>query len=636
MCGICGFYWYDGQQQADPSLLQGMTDTLLHRGPDEAGYFRDAHVALGHRRLSIIDRASGQQPIFNEDGSKVIIFNGEIYNYRELFEWLLSKGHRFKTRSDTEVILHLYEELGDRCVERLRGMFAFAIWDQQSRTLFLARDRLGVKPLYYALLPSRCVFGSELKAIIHDPSVPRELDLETLDHYFSLLYVPSPRTIFRHVSKLPPGHTLTVSSDSATLRQYWDVQFDPQRTEGMTESAIADRLLELLTECVDIRLMSEVPLGAFLSGGIDSSAIVALMSRLTGKPVQTAAIGFQEDQYNELPYARLVAEKFKADHNEYIVEAKASEVIDKLAWHFDEPFADASAVPTYYVSRMARQRVTVALSGDGGDENFAGYRRYYFDLLENRLRSYLPGWVRSSVIAGVARIYPKADWLPQFLRAKTLLTNLSLPPEEGYFRSVSGIEDSLKVRLLSADFRGQLNGHSRASDLLAGYFERSKAPDPLSAVQYVDIKTYLADDICTKVDRASMANSLEVRNPFLDHRLVEFAAGIHWQHKLRKTEGKHILKRTLHSLLPPEILYRRKMGFRLPIARWLRHDLLIFSQERLEVLGRRHPSIFDSKSMHGLLQEHRSGFRDHSTALWALLMFQMWDQTFLASGRGSG
>jgi asparagine synthase (glutamine-hydrolysing) len=610
-----------------------MTDTLVHRGPDDAGYFVGDRVGLGHRRLSIIDLAGGQQPIFDEDGSRVIIFNGEIYNYRPLRDLLLAKGHRFQTHSDTEVILHLYEDLGEKCVEQLRGMFAFAIWDQTKQTLFLARDRLGVKPLYYSLHNGRCVFGSELKAIIRDPAVPRELDWQALDQYFSLLYIPAPRTIFRHIFKLPPAHTLTVTPQQATLREYWDVQFDPERSAGISEAELACQLRELLTECVEIRLMSEVPLGAFLSGGIDSSTVVGLMAQLLHQPVNTSAIGFREDQFNELPYASLVAQEFRTNHHEYVVEPQIVEVLDKLSWHFDEPFADASVVPTYYVSQMARKQVTVALSGDGGDENFAGYRRYYFDRLENVLRSFIPGWMRDSVVAGLARAYPKADWMPRFFRAKTLLTNLTLTPVQGYLHTMTAFSEAMKTRLYSGDYRSMLNGHG-AIDLFAEYHARAKACDPLSAIQYLDIKTYLVDDICTKVDRASMACSLEVRSPMLDHKLVEFAAGIPWHHKLRGREGKHILKQATKSFVPSEVLYRRKMGFSLPVARWLRGELSAFSQERLEELGRRHCSLLNPDQIRHMLREHRSGLRDYSTQLWALLMFNLWEQRFLVPAAG--
>jgi asparagine synthase (glutamine-hydrolysing) len=636
MCGICGIYSFAGDPVIDRPLLHAMTDTLVHRGPDACGIFSNGRVGLGHRRLSIIDLASGQQPILNEDGTKVIVFNGEIYNYRPLREFLLAKGHRFQTRSDTEVILHLYEELGEACVLKLRGMFAFAIWDQSERTLFLARDRLGVKPLYYCVHNGRCVFGSELKAIVRDPSIPRELDLEALDQYFSLLYVPAPRSIFCHVKKLPAGHTLTVTPSGPKLRQYWDLRFDPCQTEGLTELELTRQLQEVLTECVDIRLMSEVPLGAFLSGGIDSSTVVGVMAGLMQQPVNTSAIGFPEDRFNELPYARQVAQHFRTNHHEYVVQPQVTDVLEKLSWYFDEPFADASAVPTYYVSKMAREQVTVALSGDGGDENFAGYRRYYFDRLENTLRGYLPGWSRRSLVASLARIYPKADWLPQIFRAKTLLRNLSLSPVEGYFGTMSSFSQAMKHQLYSSDYRAALNGHYKTSDLFEQYFRQVERADPLSAIQYVDFKTYLVDDICTKVDRASMANSLEVRNPLLDYKLVEFAASIPWNYKLRGREGKYILKQAVKSFVPHDVLYRRKMGFCMPVSRWLRSELASFSKERLEELGNHNSALFDKAYIRLLLREHRSGLRDHSSPLWSLLMFQLWQEKFLPKASAPG
>jgi asparagine synthase (glutamine-hydrolysing) len=633
MCGICGIYAFASDPAIDRQLLEAMTDTLVHRGPDDAGYLVDSRIGLGHRRLSIIDLAGGWQPIFNEDRTKAIVFNGEIYNYQSLRETLLQKGHQFQTSSDTEVILHLYEDYGEACVEQLRGMFAFAIWDQKARTLLLARDRIGVKPLYYAVHGGRCVFGSEIKAIIRDPAIPRELDTEALDQYFSLLYVPAPLSIFSHVRKLPAGHTLMVTPDGVKLRQYWDLRFDPFEGEEASEAALIRGLKEIFSESVEMRLMSEVPLGAFLSGGIDSSAVVAVMSQLMCQPVNTSAVGFREDQYNELPYARLVAERFKANHHEYIVEPQVTQLLEKLCWYFDEPFADPSAVPTYYVSQMARQQVTVALSGDGGDENFAGYRRYFYDRLENAFRGYLPRWVQRSFVSPLARVYPKADWLPQVFRAKTLLTNLSLSSVEGYFNTMSTFSAAMKQQLYTGDYRASLNGSAGGMELFDRYMRQSEAPDSLSAVQYVDIKTYLVDDILTKVDRASMANSLEVRNPLLDYKLMEFAARIPWRLKLQGRQGKYIFKRALESLVPHEILNRRKMGFCLPVSQWLRGELSTFCEEHLEQLCARNQDLLRPEYIRRLQREHRSGLRDHSSPLWALLMFELWQRKFVANSQ---
>lgn len=627
MCGICGVYSYAGDPGINRPLLEAMTDTLVHRGPDEAGYFTGARVGLGHRRLSIIDLVGGQQPIFNEDRSKVIIFNGEIYNFQPLREFLLGKGHRFETHSDTEVILHLYEEVGDDCVNQLRGMFAFAIWDQTEQKLLLARDRLGVKPLYYALHGGRCLFGSELKAIIRDPAIPREIDPQALDEYLSLLYIPAPRTIFRQVLKLPAGHILTVTPEGAKLRQYWDLSFEPMAVAS--EPELIRQLQEILFESVRIRLISEVPLGAFLSGGVDSSTVVALMAQLMQEPVTTSAIGFREDQFNELQYASMVAKRYRTNHHEYVVEPQVTRVVEKLSWHYDEPFADASAVPTYYVSKMAREQVTVALSGDGGDENFAGYRRYFYDRLENTLRGYFPGWMRRSVLGGLGRAYPKADWLPKIFRAKTLLTNLSLSPVEGYFHTMTTFRAPLKAQLYTADYRASLNGSPGGLGLFEKYFRQARAADPLSVIQYVDIKTYLVDDILTKVDRASMANSLEVRNPLLDYQLMEFTARIPWHFKLRGREGKHILKQAVRTWVPDRVLCRRKMGFCLPVSQWLRGELAGFAEEHLEDLCIKNSGLFQPKFLRQLQREHRSGLHDHSSRLWALLMFSLWQRKFL-------
>ncbi len=626
MCGIAGIFHTDPSKVASANQLQCMTSVLIHRGPDEGSYYVDGPVGLGHRRLSIIDLEGGKQPLFNEDKTKAIVFNGEIYNFQSLHETLLQKGHRFTTRSDTETILHAYEEYGERCVHHLRGMFAFAIWDGQKRKLFLARDRVGIKPLYYHWDGRKFLFASEIKAILQDPTVRREIDPLALDDYLTYLYIPAPKTIFKNICKLRPGYILTVSERGLEEQEYWDLAFEPK--DGLRESDYAAGLLEKLRESVSIHLMSEVPLGAFLSGGVDSSAVVGVMAGLLDQPVNTASIGFREAGFDELPYARIVAKKFQTQAYERTVEANAAKILDDLVWHFDEPFADSSMVPTYYVSQVARERVTVCLSGDGGDENFAGYRRYRFDFLENRIRAILPWALRWPLFGTLGRVYPKADWLPQVFRAKTLLTNLSLSPEEGYFHSLSWFTPEMKGLLYKEPLKKALNGYDPFS-VMKAYFDRTRGWDPLSRIQYVDIKTYLVDDILTKVDRASMAHSLEVRVPLLDHEVMEYAASIPACYKLQNGEGKYIFKKVLQGLLPSEVLNRRKMGFSVPLARWFQGDLKRMFEERIFTKNAFIRDLFDPDPIRRWWMQHQRGTRDYSSYLWALLVLECWGRRFI-------
>ena len=621
MCGIAGIYNYKTDQPINEAVLRRMTGALAHRGPDDEGFHIAGRIGLGHRRLSIIDVAGGHQPVFNEDGSVAVILNGEIYNYRELRRLVEARGHRLRTQSDTETIVHLYEEFGEACVEHLRGMFAFALWDSREQKLLLARDRLGKKPLYFADVGGALIFGSELKALLEHPAMPREVDTLAVADYFSYQFIPAPKTIYRHARKLRAGHCLVVTPNGASERQYWDINFS--QPEQRSEAEWSEMLLEELRSAVDSRLIGEVPLGAFLSAGVDSSAVVAMMSRINSRPVVTATVGFSEEKFSEADDARSFAESLNADHHERIVTPEAVNVIEKLAWHFDEPFADASAIPTFYVSQAAREFVTVALSGDGGDENFVGYRRYAFDALENRVRAIAPV---PSLFGALAAIYPKADWLPQPLRAKATLRNLSLEPARAYFSSVYGAASSVRDALLGGDVRAQLGDYD-PFEVFAEHYNRPTTDDSLSRAQYADIKLYLADDILTKVDRASMAVSLEVRCPLLDHRLMELAAHMPSSLKLKGREGKYIFKRAMSGLLPPEILARRKQGFVVPLADWLRNDL----RELAESL------LFDSAANDGWLEgstvaklwrQHQSGLRDYSRPLWAVLMFRMWQRTF--------
>jgi asparagine synthase (glutamine-hydrolysing) len=626
MCGIAGIYNYKTLEPVSERLLKSMNDSLAHRGPDAEGFYQSGPIGLGHRRLSIIDLDAGHQPMTNEDETVWVVFNGEIYNFPELRDFLISKGHCFKTRSDTEAIVHLYEEQGEACFASLRGMFAIAIWDERQRKLVLGRDRVGKKPLYYYHDGSKIVFASEIKAILQVPRVSRDVDLQALSDYFSFLYVPAPKSIFKSIRKILPGHYLTLTSRGLRETQYWDLSF--AQVDELTEKQWADKLLDGLQEAVRVRLISEVPLGAFLSGGVDSSSVVAMMQKVIEGPVITSSIGFDEKEFDELPYARSVASRFATTHYEQVVRPDALAVVEKLAWHYDEPFADSSAVPTYYVSKVAREHVTVALSGDGGDENFAGYRRYYFDQRENWIRSWLPSSVRQPVFGALASVYPKADWAPQIFRGKATFQNLARCPVEAYFRSVCACQPELKRALLHGDVQRQLRGYD-SLDVLREHYEKANTDDLLSRVQYVDIKTYLTDDILAKVDRASMAVSLEVRAPILDHKFMELAARIPSSLKLRGMEGKHIFKKALRRCLPESILYRRKMGFAIPLAQWFRGELKEMAHETL--FGNDGADLLDSSAVKKVWGEHQKGFRDRSTELWTLFMFRLWQSKFLSA-----
>lgn len=621
MCGIVGIFDTSTSRPVDPAVLQRMNDQHFHRGPDEGGIHTEPGLGLGHRRLSIIDLSSGRQPLFNEDGTVAVVYNGEIYNFQSLMQELKSKGHTFKTRCDTEVIVHAWEEWAERCVERFRGMFAFAIWDRNRQSLFLARDRIGIKPLYYSMMPGgQFCFASELKGLLVHPSLPRELCPPAIEEYFAYGYVPEPRTILSHAFKLPPGHFLLIGRDvpKPRITRYWDVAFAEEGANG--EDQTCDALIEQLRDAVDMRLIADVPLGAFLSGGVDSSAVVAMMAGLRGEPVNTCSISFGDREFNEAQYAEQVARRYGTRHCVEQVDPEDFDLIDNLAAIYDEPFADSSAIPTYRVCQLARKHVTVALSGDGGDENFAGYRRYRWHLYEERIRSLLPAAVRRPVFGVMGRCYPKADWAPKVLRAKATFEALARNAAEGYFHSVSVLGDGLRAGLFNDDFRRQLQGYQAVEVLRA---HMADAPQhPLSRVQYLDLKTYLVGDILTKVDRASMAHSLEVRVPILDHHLVEWTARMPPRYKLHGREGKYILKRALERYLPHEVLYRPKMGFSVPLARWCRGPLR--QRVRDAILGPtlEQTGLFSEPFLRSLVEHHQSGRRDNSAALWSLLMFE--------------
>jgi asparagine synthase (glutamine-hydrolysing) len=617
MCGICGVFETSDGGMVQRSTLQAMASTIRHRGPDDEGYYVCGPVGLAHRRLSIIDLAGGHQPLANEDETIWVVFNGEIYNFEELNRRYLSSDHVFKTRSDTETIVHLYEELGEACFAEMRGMFAIALWDSRRRRLILARDRLGKKPLFYSW-DGRCLrFGSEIKALWPAGSLSAEIDLEALSDYFSYQYVPAPKTIYRSVRKLRPAHYLVVERSGIREVPYWDLCFN--QTRNLSEQEWCEALLEEYRTAVRLRLVSDVPLGAFLSGGVDSSSVVALMNEFQ-PPVTTCSIGFTESQYDEAAEAKEFATGLGAHHYEEIVQPKAVDLLPKLAWHYDEPFADSSAVPTYYVSKVARQQVTVALSGDGGDENFAGYRRYKLTLWEEQIRTRVPASIRRKVFGPLGEIYPKLGWAPRIFRAKSTLQSLARSPIDGYFYGISCCPPGLKPQLFHGDVSRRLQDYDSA-DVLRYYYDRAPATDLLSRIQYVDIKTYLVDDILVKVDRASMANSLEVRCPLLDHKLMELAAQIPSSLKLRQNQGKYIFKKAMERVLPASVLDRSKKGFAVPVAEWFRSELKEFAYE---ALIRRSDEMLNGNFLKKCWNQHQRGQRDWSALLWCVLMYRTW------------
>ncbi|PCJ93840.1 MAG: asparagine synthetase B [Porticoccaceae bacterium] len=622
MCGIAGIFDLVGQRTFDESLISAMNQTQFHRGPDEGGLHLESGVALAHRRLSIIDLSSGQQPMLNEEGNVCVVYNGEIYNFMELAEQLKAKGYHFRTRCDTEVILYAWQEWGQECVNYFRGMFAFAIYDQQRQSLFLARDRLGIKPLFYSILPdNQLIFGSELKVLKAHPELPRQLNPQAVEDYFALGYIPEPKTIYNDVFKLSPGHTLLLTRGQPVPEpyEYWDVPFNV--VDIPSDEALQKDLLENLKEAVDIRMVAEVPLGAFLSGGVDSSAVVAMMAGLQDDPVNTCAIGFDVKQFDETEFATKVAERYKTNHFEETVSSDDFDLIDQLADLYDEPYADSSAIPTYRVCQLAKKHVTVALSGDGGDEHFAGYRRYRWHMNEEKLRSRLPLWFRRVLFGFLGRVYPKADWAPKFLRAKSTFQSLARNSVEAYMHSVSLAKDDQREALFSDKLKQQLNGYNAISTF-NHYAERSPTDDPMSLIQYIDIKTYLVGDILTKVDRASMAHSLEVRVPLLDHKFVEWISSLPPEYKLKGKEGKYILKKSLEPYLPNDVLYRPKMGFGVPLAKWFRGPLKERLRSRIVEGGLADTGLFNQQYLEKLFNQHQSGRRDHSAVLWSLLMFE--------------
>ncbi|WP_235199619.1 XrtA/PEP-CTERM system amidotransferase [Photobacterium galatheae] len=600
-------------------MLQHINRLQRHRGPDDEGYYFDEWVGLAHRRLSIIDLSGGHQPLFNEDHTIAVVFNGEIYNFNALASELKQLGHQFRTLSDTEVIVHAWEQWGTDCLSRFRGMFAFALWDKNTHTLFLARDRLGKKPLFYTVTPKgQLLFASEMKVLLAHPDTDCTLRTEMAEEYFMFGYIPDPFTAYRNIFKLPAGHALTLQPGSQISPfQYWDLAAPASE---LTWHQTQESLIEQLREAVRIRMVSDVPLGAFLSGGVDSSAVVALMSELQSNPINTCAIGFNEARFDETRYARQIADRYRTTHQAQQISAQDVSLIEVLGRLYDEPFADDSALPTFLVCQLARKRVTVALSGDGGDEVFAGYRRYRFHLAEQKVRGMLPSSIRQPVFGFLGQVYPKADWAPQRFRAKTTFQSLALDAVDAYANTLSKIRYQDRQSLFSSGYRHKLSGYT-GHEILRQHALNAPTDDPLKQVQYLDFKTWLPGDILTKVDRASMANSLEVRAPLLDHQLLEWAFRIPSKDNIRKQEGKYSFKKALESYLPEDILYRPKMGFSMPLAHWFRHQLQPMLHEQVLSPVMLDSGFFVPEQLKKMITEHTSSQRDHGVALWSLLMF---------------
>lgn len=622
MCGIAGLFTREPQAPIDRAVLVRMRDAMTHRGPDGAGLWQAQGVALAHRRLSVIDVEGSPQPMHSPDERAVIVFNGEIYNYRALRRDLRDLGHRFKTQGDTEVILAAWREWGEKCLQRLDGMFAFAIYDRNTRKLFLARDRFGVKPLFMATLPDGTfAFASELKGLMAHPRLDRRINPLAIEDYFAWGYVPDHRSIFAGVEKLPAGHYRVVEHGMVPRPpvSWYDVTFEERHR--MHEADEAETLREKLCDAVRSRMVSDVPIGAFLSGGVDSSTVVAMMTDLADRPVTTCSIGFDVPELDETSHARQVARLFATDHHERIVDPAMFGRIDNIAAMFDEPFADASALPTAEVCALARQHVTVSLSGDGADEAFAGYRRHVFHAAEQRARNWLPGAVRQAAFGPLARLYPKADWAPRPFRAKSTLQALALSGEEAYARALCVMAPETRSRIFSDRMKRDLGGY-RAEKPLVDLMRNAPAQNGLDRAQYADLKFWLPGDILTKVDRTSMAVSLEAREPLLDHRLVEFAACLPRGRRVNATEGKFALKRAMAGDLPAEILYRKKQGFVLPIAQWFRNDLKDAARAAVRSERLLDTGWFDPDSLSRLAEDHISGRRDHARELWQLLMLE--------------
>ena len=616
MCGIAGVLSLTGKPVAQEEV-EAMCDAMVHRGPNDAGYYVAPEAVLGMRRLSIIDIDGGHQPVHNEDRSVWVVFNGEIYNFKTLRASLERQGHRFYTDTDTEVIVHLYEQYGESCVDKMRGMFAFAVWDERRKSLLIARDRLGIKPLFYTVTDGRFAFGSELKVILQLPEVERKLNWASVNSLFSAMTTPSEYSIIDSVHKLKPGHILTVSArHGIRIRQYWDVEFDPDYTK--TEQHFIERLRDLLEESVRLRLIADVPLGAFLSGGIDSSAVVATMARISSGPVKTFSIGFPDKDYDELDYARQVARKFGTDHHELIVDPNVLSFIEDLPWFLDEPFGDSSAIPTYMVSKLAADSVTVVLSGDGGDELFAGYDKYVKERAERKLEQ-IPSPLRQ--VAGLA-----GRFMPEGMKGRNFLQHLALVGADRFFETNILFREMEKASLFEADAFEHIQKEDPRSAWRS--FLQNGRIHWLSALQYMDIKNYLPNDILTKVDRMSMAHSIETRVPLLDHKVVEFTATIPPELKLRGKTTKYIFKKAMEGILPNQILNRPKRGFAIPLGRWFRGQLSLYVRDLLLSRKSLERGLFRKSYIERLIELNDRG-RPLDLQLWTLITFELWCRRFI-------
>ena len=645
MCGIVGGIWDDPQLGLDQQLLQRMTDVLVHRGPDDEGFYRSdvqirppyeplPGVALGARRLSIIDLEGGHQPISNEDGSVWVVANGEIYNYRELRQRLEGGGHTFRTHCDTETLVHLYEDEGTDFARHLVGMFAIAIWDQPARRLVLVRDRLGQKPLVYRHQPGRLLFASEIKALLQVPDIPRRVDASALDEYLTYQYVPYPNTIFEGIRKLPPGHLAVYRDGKFSVSRYWSPDWNQEIADSPSPSLdqYSAQLRELLTQAVQLRMRSDVPLGAFLSGGVDSSLIVALMQKLSDRPVQTFSIGFVQREYDESPHAREVARYLGTEHQEFHIGGNQTgedlaDLLPRLIWHFDEPFADSSAIPTWFVAEQARQHVTVALTGDGGDELFAGYPRYRA-VRWGALIDRLPRTVRSAAAAAIWQQIPGARRKSALRRFKRLVGPLNLPPARRYLEWIAIFNEQQRAALYAEGFLASLPD-SDPYGFLGRAWQQAGGRDPVTTASLTDLQTYLCGDLMHKVDMASMAHSLECRQPLLDHRLVELAARLPIQLKYRRGRGKWILKHALGDLVPPAVFRRPKMGFGVPLDHWFRDQLHDLVHDVLTDSTARERGYFRPAAVTRLIDQHTRGQRDHSDRLWSLLVLELWHREWV-------
>jgi asparagine synthase (glutamine-hydrolysing) len=616
MCGIAGLFSLRGKP-VSADEVQSMCDAMVHRGPNDDGYYSASGVALGMRRLSIIDLDGGHQPVHNEDRSVWAVFNGEIYNFKALRGLLERQGHRFYTDTDSEVIVHLYEQYGESCVDKMRGMFAFAVWDERRKTLLLARDRLGIKPLFYTVVDGRLAFGSELKVLLQLPELERKLNWSSVNYLFSAMCTPSSESIVEGVHKLKPGHILTASARRGIeVRQYWDVEFDPDY--GKSEQYFIERLRDLLEESVRLRLVADVPLGAFLSGGIDSSTVVAMMARINSGPVKTFSIGFPDEDYSELKFARQVATKFGTEHHEFVVEPNVLGLIDDLAWYLDEPFGDSSAIPTYMVSKLAAEHVTVVLSGDGGDELFAGYDRYLKERQERALAR-IPSPIRQ--VAGLT-----GGLMPEGMKGRNFLKHLAFDGADRYFDANVLFHEVEKASLFQDNAYDEIHKEDPRSSWRS--FLQDGRMHWLSALQYMDIKNYLPNDILTKVDRMSMAHSIEAREPLLDHKLVEFAATIPPELKLKGKTTKYIFKKAMEGILPNEILYRPKRGFAIPLGRWFRGQLGLYVRDLLLSRKSIERGIFRKSYIERLIEMNDRG-RSLDLHLWTLITFELWCRRFI-------